>query len=242
MNKMDRALLELQLDQEELFQTFQRIVENVNVSVSGNNDVDVLDNPLEGLEEFLLVKLELKESAVHLVHEEDRADPLGDGLPEDGLSLDTDSRDAVHNHQGSVSDTQGCRHLGGEVNVTGGVNQVDQEPTLVGSIGLLSLLLLAESKVLGVHLEVHGDSSGLDGDASLLLVLPGVSGSGLSSLGGSNDTSLGYQGVCQGRLAVVHVGDHGHVPDVPLLVHTCSHLVYCEVHHLELQKIRSLKY
>merc|ERR1739846_83889 len=31
MNKMDRALLELQLDQEELFQTFQRVVENVNV-------------------------------------------------------------------------------------------------------------------------------------------------------------------------------------------------------------------
>merc|ERR1712038_1927544 len=30
MNKMDRALLELQLGQEELFQTFQRIVENVN--------------------------------------------------------------------------------------------------------------------------------------------------------------------------------------------------------------------
>ena len=34
MNKMDRALLELQLGAEELFQTFQRIVENVNVIVA----------------------------------------------------------------------------------------------------------------------------------------------------------------------------------------------------------------
>uniref|UniRef100_A0A8C1FAN3 Eukaryotic translation elongation factor 2, like 2 n=2 Tax=Cyprinus carpio TaxID=7962 RepID=A0A8C1FAN3_CYPCA len=34
MNKMDRALLELQLGPEELFQTFQRIVENVNVIIS----------------------------------------------------------------------------------------------------------------------------------------------------------------------------------------------------------------
>merc|ERR1712126_605039 len=34
MNKMDRALLELQLDQEDLYQTFQRIVENVNVIVA----------------------------------------------------------------------------------------------------------------------------------------------------------------------------------------------------------------
>merc|ERR1711931_275623 len=40
MNKMDRALLELQLDKEDLFQTFQRIVENVNVIVSTCADED----------------------------------------------------------------------------------------------------------------------------------------------------------------------------------------------------------
>ncbi|QQP53382.1 Uncharacterized protein FKW44_005849 [Caligus rogercresseyi] len=34
MNKMDRALLELQLDQEDLYQTFQRVVENVNVIIA----------------------------------------------------------------------------------------------------------------------------------------------------------------------------------------------------------------
>ncbi|MGH0179718.1 UNVERIFIED_CONTAM: hypothetical protein FKN15_002089 [Acipenser sinensis] len=34
MNKMDRALLELQLEPDALFQTFQRIVENVNVVIS----------------------------------------------------------------------------------------------------------------------------------------------------------------------------------------------------------------
>ena len=34
MNKMDRALLELQLEQEELFLTFQKIVENVNVIIA----------------------------------------------------------------------------------------------------------------------------------------------------------------------------------------------------------------
>jgi len=40
MNKMDRALLELQLEQEELFQTFTRIVENVNVIVATYADDD----------------------------------------------------------------------------------------------------------------------------------------------------------------------------------------------------------
>jgi len=40
MNKMDRALLELQLEQEDLFQTFQRIVENVNVIIATYADDD----------------------------------------------------------------------------------------------------------------------------------------------------------------------------------------------------------
>lgn len=34
MNKMDLALLTLQLEMEDLYQTFQRIIENVNVIVS----------------------------------------------------------------------------------------------------------------------------------------------------------------------------------------------------------------
>lgn len=38
MNKMDRALLELQLDPEDLFQTFQRIVESINVIIATYGD------------------------------------------------------------------------------------------------------------------------------------------------------------------------------------------------------------
>jgi len=40
MNKMDRALLELQLEPEDLYQTFQRIVENINVIIATYNDED----------------------------------------------------------------------------------------------------------------------------------------------------------------------------------------------------------
>jgi len=40
MNKMDRALLELQLEQEDLFQTFQRIIENTNVIIATYCDED----------------------------------------------------------------------------------------------------------------------------------------------------------------------------------------------------------
>ena len=40
MNKMDRALLELQLEMEDLYQTFQRIVESVNVIIATYADED----------------------------------------------------------------------------------------------------------------------------------------------------------------------------------------------------------
>merc|ERR1712038_726590 len=45
MNKMDRALLELQLDPEELYQTFSRIVENVNVIIATYGGADE-DGPM----------------------------------------------------------------------------------------------------------------------------------------------------------------------------------------------------
>jgi elongation factor 2 len=53
MNKMDRALLELQLEQEDLYQTFQRIVESVNVIIGTYGDEDgpmgnIYVNPSEG--------------------------------------------------------------------------------------------------------------------------------------------------------------------------------------------------
>ena len=46
MNKMDRALLELQLPQEELYQTFQKIIEDVNVIVSTYTTEDDEKGPM----------------------------------------------------------------------------------------------------------------------------------------------------------------------------------------------------
>jgi len=53
LNKMDRCLLELQLDKEELFLTFQRVIENVNVIIATYGDDegpmgDIQVNPIDG--------------------------------------------------------------------------------------------------------------------------------------------------------------------------------------------------
>ena len=51
----------------------------------------------------------------------------------------------------------------------------------------------------------------------------------LDSMSNEHNTHLGHKRVSEGRLAVVDMCDHGHVPDVLLLVHAFPHLVSCEV-------------
>lgn len=47
MNKMDLALLTMQIDKEDMYQTFQRIVENTNVIIA---TYEVEDNPMGNID------------------------------------------------------------------------------------------------------------------------------------------------------------------------------------------------
>ena len=62
--------------------------------------------------------------------------------------------DAIDDNEGTVCDTEGGCDFGWEVNVTGGVDQVDQE-----TLAVLLLLLLHELQVGVGHLEVHGNGA-----------------------------------------------------------------------------------
>ena len=118
------------------------------------------------------------------------------------------------------------------------VDQVDQE-TLLGRIALLRVG--DESQILFAELKVHRDSSRLDGDATLLLVLASVGETHLASLGSGNDTGLADKRVRQCRLAVIHVSDDGHVTNVLLLVHHDADFVNCEVHLFIIEKEKKLE-
>ena len=97
------------------------------VKVGGDDDVDGLDGPRERLVQILLGHLELEQSTVDLVDDDDGLDTLAQGLTEHGLGLDAHAFDGVDDDQGAVGDTQGGRDLGREVDVTGRVDQVDEE-------------------------------------------------------------------------------------------------------------------
>lgn len=166
------------------------------VVVGGDDDVDGLNGTGEGLVEVLLGDLKLEHGAVDLVDDQDGLDTLSEGLTKDSLGLDTDTGDTVDDDEGTVSDTESGSDFGGEINVTGGIDQVDQELATVAAGDLLEVLLIIE-------LGVQGDGSGLDGDTTLLLVRTGVHVTTLTSLGGRDNTGTVDQGIGKGGLSVI---------------------------------------
>jgi hypothetical protein len=194
------------------------ITENF-VEVGGDNDVDGLDGTREVLVKVLLAELELEKSAVDLVDDKDGLDALTKSLTEHGLGLNADTLNGVDDDESTVSDTESGSDLGREINVTGRVDQVDQELVLLGGDGnVLEVLLVLE-------LCVKGDGSGLDGHTTLLLVGTSVGETGRTGVLGGNNTGTLDERVGKGGLSVVDVSNHGHVTDILGSVHETTDLL-----------------
>mmetsp|Transcript_23440 Transcript_23440/g.56592 ORF Transcript_23440/g.56592 Transcript_23440/m.56592 type:complete len:254 (-) Transcript_23440:100-861(-) len=217
------------------------------VVVHGNNHIDGLNGTAKGLVEFFSGKLQLKKGAINLVDHQTGLYALRNGLTEDRLGLDAHPINGVNDNEGAISHTKCGRHLGREIDVARGIDEVDQvrvpRDLHVGVFillifqqllrGRLFLLREAGSTLLSIVFEKHGDAGGLDGDTALGLVLTGVGVTGAAGGLGGDNSGLLDEGVGQGGLSVVDVSDDGHGPDVVFQVHDGTHLVYCEVHHLD---------
>ena len=77
------------------------------VVISGDNDIDSLDCALEGLVKVFLLNLELEESTVDLVYNDDGFDAFCESLAQDGFRLDANTFDTVDDHEGTVRDSEG---------------------------------------------------------------------------------------------------------------------------------------
>ena len=202
------------------------------VEVGRDDDVDGLNGTGEGLVKILLGDLKLEKSTVDLVDDNNGLNTLTKSLTQDSLGLDTDTLDGIDNDKSTISDTESSSNFGREINVTGGVDKVDQE--VVATLGLLTNNVL--EVLLISKLAVQGDGSGLDGNTTLLLVGTGIGRTSITSLGGGNDTGLGEERVGKGRLAVIDVSNDGHVTDVGGLVHEPTDLVDGEAGQLKLAR------
>lgn len=81
------------------------------VEVGGDNDVDGLDDSREVLEQIFLRELELEESTINLVDDDDWLDTLTKSLTEHGLGLHTNTLNRVDDDKGTVCDTQSSSDL-----------------------------------------------------------------------------------------------------------------------------------
>src|SRR5690606_34644010 len=99
---------------------------------------------------------------VQLVHVDDTRYAVLVGLTPYGLGLGLYTRSATEHHHGAVQHAQGALYFNGEVNVTGGVDNVD---------AVFLVLLLGT-------LPEGGNGSGGNGDTALLLLSHPVSGTG----------------------------------------------------------------
>ena len=181
---------------------------------------------MEGLDETLVglfgVELELEDGTIDLVDEDDGADALGEGLTEDGFGLDADTFDAIDDDEGTVSDTEGGGDFGGEVDVSGGVDEVDQ---------VVALVVLEAGDELFLDVVVHGDGGGLDGDTTGDFIGAGVEETGVTGGFLLDDTGGGDERVGEGGLAVIDVGNDGHVTDLAGDIHEFADLFDGEFDH-----------
>jgi hypothetical protein len=83
-----------------------------------------------GLDECLVhdltVDLELEDVSVDLVDEKNWSDLLLHGLSEHGFSLDADSFDGIDDDQSTIGDSESCSDFRREVDVSWGVDQVEE--------------------------------------------------------------------------------------------------------------------
>jgi hypothetical protein len=167
------------------------------VVVGGNDDVDGLDDTGEVLVQVLLGDLELEKSTVDLVDDDDGLDTLTKGLAQHSLGLDADTFYGINDDKGAVGDTESGGDLGREINVTGRVDQVDQEVVLLDLDGdVLEVLLVDE-------LRVQRDGRGLDRHTALLLVCSRIRKPSFSGFRRRDDTGALDEGVGEGGLSVI---------------------------------------
>ena len=71
--------------------------------------------------------MEFEKGTIDLVDDDDGLDSLTKSLSEDGFGLNANTIDGVDDNESSIGDTESGGNLGREIDVTRGIDQVDQE-------------------------------------------------------------------------------------------------------------------
>lgn len=101
------------------------------VLIGSDKNVDILDNSEEFLIHGLTINLKFEDTSIDLVDHENWDDFLTESLSEDGLGLYGSTLDIVDDDKGTIGNSEGGSDFSGEINVTRGVNEVDEVTELL---------------------------------------------------------------------------------------------------------------
>jgi hypothetical protein len=150
------------------------------ITVGGDDDVDVFNVRTESLVGFFKIHLEFDQSTIELVDEQNGLDTFRQSLTQDGFSLDADTFNAINDDESTIGNTKSSSDFGGEIDVSGRVDQVDQvrDDGTLGNGFLFGLPFVGtrvlETFIVLFHGEVEGDGSSLDGNGTFLLVFTSI--------------------------------------------------------------------
>mmetsp|Transcript_5297 Transcript_5297/g.19284 ORF Transcript_5297/g.19284 Transcript_5297/m.19284 type:complete len:856 (+) Transcript_5297:61-2628(+) len=196
------------------------------VRVRRHDNVGVFDHTAEVLVSFFTIEHEFEEAAIELVDSHDGLDAFTERLTKHGFGLHAHPFDAVDNNERTIGNTQSRSHFGREINVTRGINQVDQVVVTVARHGLRQA-----REVFVRHFVEERNTSRLDGNATILLILTGIRQTRITGIFLRDDTRRSDERIRQRRFTVIDVCDNRHVTDVLVVVHLATELIDRKLHH-----------
>jgi len=137
------------------------------VLVGGDDDIDGFNDTLEVSVGGFLVELEFEEGSVDFVDHEYWLDTLSKSLSEYSFGLYANTLDAIYYDKGTISNTKGSSYFRREINVTWGIDQIDNAVRGRGFDVSFTLKFVK-----------HRDGSRFDGDTSGLLIFTCISNTG----------------------------------------------------------------
>lgn len=88
-----------------MIQPYLNITES-GIIVGGNDDIDRLDRPREGLVKIFFCDLQFEESAVNFVDNADWLDSFCQSLSKDSFGLYANTVDAINNDKSTIGNTK----------------------------------------------------------------------------------------------------------------------------------------
>jgi len=193
-------------------------ITHIGLFVVGDNDVGKINDSDEVLVHGFTILLEFQDRSIDLVNHDNGSDLFTHSLSHDSFGLDANTFDAIDDDESTIGNSEGSSDFRREIDMAGRIDKVDKVRVLITSS--VEIVLVEQ-----------GDTSRLNGDTSFLFIFSGIGETSFTSLGSSDNTSLGDEGIGKGGLAVIDVGNNRNVSDIGGLVHNGSHLINSEINH-----------